>query len=129
MTSPDDPGRTGEGPRRGVAREGRRRTADPRRHRTMTADNTTPAQGHESTDFETDGYPLTDASAERLADVLEDEKAQTVATIDELVRALRDGDVDVTGDRVERLFEATDRLAALSRSLSLRVVDDPYSEE
>jgi len=94
----------------------------------MTADNATPTQGHESTDFETEDYPLKDASAERLADVLEDEKSEMVETIDELVRALREDDVDVTVDRVERLFEATDRLASLSRSLSLRVVDDPHSE-
>lgn len=91
----------------------------------MTAENTTPARGHESTDFETDGYPLQDASAEELATVLEGEKQEAIATVDELTRALLNEDVDVTGDRVEQLFETVDRLSALSRTLSTRVVDDP----
>jgi ATP-dependent exoDNAse (exonuclease V) beta subunit len=87
----------------------------------MTANDTTPEKGQDSTELEREGFPLNEATNEEIALALEEEKQKVRSAADDVSRALLNEDVPLTGDMVERLWSASGAVTALSRTLSLRV--------
>jgi len=93
----------------------------------MTANEDSPEKGQESID--TDGFPLRDESGEDLAMEFEGEKQEVRSAVDDVTKALLNDSEPLTDEKVERVAEATDRLSALWRTLTLRVPDEHRREE
>lgn len=95
--------------------------ATPNRHTTMTADNSTPATGHDSAELEREGFPLDDASDEDFALAIEEQKNRLLAAVEDVNEALVNEDVPLTDEKVERLWTVSGALVGLSRSACNRV--------
>jgi len=94
---------------------------NPHRHMTMTANDNSPGRGQDSTEIARKGFPLDEATNEELALALEGEKEKLQVATEAVNTALLNEDVPLTGEKVERLWEAAYALTALSRTLALRV--------
>jgi len=95
-------------------------TPTPRRHETMTTNDTTPREGHESTDFERGTFPLSDADDDEVAEAIEAMADETAAAVEDVTAALQ-GDQTLTDAHLERVSQATHAVQALTESLILRV--------
>lgn len=99
-------------------------TATPCRHVLMTANDSTPLPGHDSTELEDAGFPLWDASDEEFALAIEEQKNRLLAAVETVNEALVNDDVPLTEEKVERLWTVSGALVGLSRSAATRVPVD-----
>jgi hypothetical protein len=95
----------------------------------MTADDSTPNEGQDSTDIDRESFPLKEATNEDLALALEDHRQEMRSAVDDVSRALLNESEPLTDEKVDRLWTAADEVAALSRTLVLRVPDAHRFEE
>lgn len=95
--------------------------ATPCRHSAMTADDTTPEKGQDSTELAREGFPLREATNGEIALALEEEKQKVRSAADDVSRALLNEDVPLTDEMVQRLWSSSDAIRALSQTLTLRV--------
>jgi len=72
---------------------------------------------------------MEDAPDATLAEVLEDQKQEARFAVDDVTAALVNEDVPLTGEKVARVWDAADALAALSRTLVLRVPEAHQVED
>jgi len=96
-------------------------TPTPRRHRDMTANNDTPAEGQESADIGREGYPLDHLTNEEIAEVMEREKQKMRQSVDDVNAALLNEERPLTDEKLEEVSVVAESLAALTRTLSVRV--------
>lgn len=94
----------------------------------MTADDSTPSTGHESTDFEMGTFPLEDATDERLGSAIE-EVGDGLADATGDVTAGLAGEGPVTDPDLERVRRLADSLSALAETAVLRVPADGQHPE
>ena len=103
--------------------------ATPCRHVAMTADDTTPEKGQDSTELAREGFPMREATDEEIALALEEEKQKVRSAANDVSRALLNEDVPLTDETVGDLWKAADAVTALSRTLTLRVPEAHRVEE
>ena len=103
--------------------------ATPCRHTAMTAKDSTPDKGQDSIELGREGFPMTEATDEEIAQVIEGETEKVEAAAADVLRALRDDDVPLTDEKVSKLWVASDAITALSRSLTQRVPEAHQVEE
>jgi hypothetical protein len=89
----------------------------------MTAEDTTPEKGQDSTGVDWSGYPLQDKDDETIALVLEDQKGSVQAAVNEVNEALLNEEVALTNEKVGELYVESERLVALTRTLACRLGD------
>lgn len=94
----------------------------------MTADSDTPETGHESIDFR-ETRPLEDASDERVALAIEEQKQKARVAADDVCRALLNDDVPLTDEKVAALGDTAEALSALVRTVTMRVPPEHQFEE
>jgi hypothetical protein len=87
----------------------------------MTANDSTPFSGHDSTEIEEQGFPLRDASDEEFALAIEEQKTRLLSAVEDVNAALANEDTPLTDEKVERLWVVSGALVGLARSASLRV--------
>ena len=121
MMPPMTPRKRARPTRCGTAREAGVTAPTPHRHMTMTANDNSPGRGQDSTELAQEGFPLDEATNEELALVLEEEVQKLREATEAVDGALLNEDVPLTGEKVERLWTASDAVTALSRTLSIRV--------
>lgn len=91
---------------------------------TMSTNNETPTNEYDTAAIGIEGFPLRDEPDDDLAVVLEEQKENAIAAVDEVTRALVNDDAPLTDRKVHELSEVGDALTALSRTLSTRVPDE-----
>jgi hypothetical protein len=90
----------------------------------MTADNSTPDTGKDSTELDSESYPMREASEEELALAIEEEKEKFREAANEVSRALLNDDAPLTGEKVAALWDSADRTDGLMRTLVERVPEE-----
>lgn len=90
---------------------------------TMTADDSTPREGHESIGFD-DENELESKTDRELAMLIEEEKNRLRESSEEVTKALLNEDTPLTDHMVGQMWDISMRLRAISTTLVLRVPDE-----
>ena len=90
----------------------------------MSTTDDAPDSGYDSEEIGREAFPFREESDEGLALVLEGQKQEAMAAVNDVTRALLNDEEPLTDGKVQRVKDAAHALRALSDTVSLRVPEE-----